>query len=48
MAGEGRQQGSRRPVQGSVIDAIAGAGHRAQGRGEPATGIGIMPRVGAG
>jgi hypothetical protein len=48
MAGEGRQQGSCRPVQGSVVGAIAGPGHRAQGRGEPAAGIGIMLRVGAG
>ena len=48
MAGECDEQRSCRRVQGRVVGAIARAGHRAQGRGEPAAGIGVMPRVGAG
>ena len=48
MAGEGGQQGPGRRVQGRVVGTIVGAGHHPQGRGEPAAGIGIMPRIGAG
>jgi putative heme transporter len=45
VAGEHSHEGARSGLQGHGIAVLAGAGHRAQGRGEPAAGVGVTPCV---